>query len=51
MFNNGFWQLIFRGVLLPIFDNVRYAGEKDLIQEVIYINSKTHFFLYRIMNG
>ena len=34
LLNMGFWQLIFRGVLLPIFDNVRYASGADLLQEV-----------------
>jgi brefeldin A-inhibited guanine nucleotide-exchange protein len=33
MFNKNFWQLMFRGVLLPIFDNVRYAGGNDLLKE------------------
>jgi len=32
-FSVGFWQLIFRGVLLPIFDNVRYASGGDLLHE------------------
>ncbi len=38
LFNTGVWQLIFRGVLLPIFDNVRYASSTDLLQEVIYFD-------------
>ncbi|PRP78307.1 brefeldin A-inhibited guanine nucleotide-exchange protein [Planoprotostelium fungivorum] len=33
MFNRNFWELMFRGVLLPIFDNVRYAGGADLLKE------------------
>lgn len=33
MFNPGVWELIFRGVLLPIFDNVKYFGGSDVLQE------------------
>jgi len=33
MFNNKLWELIFKGVLLPIFDNVSYAGESHLLKE------------------
>jgi len=33
MFNRNFWELMFRGVLLPIFDNVRYASGQDLLKE------------------
>eukprot|EP01117_Protostelium_nocturnum_P012512 TRINITY_DN4612_c0_g1_i4.p1 TRINITY_DN4612_c0_g1~~TRINITY_DN4612_c0_g1_i4.p1 ORF type:complete len:1640 (+),score=303.31 TRINITY_DN4612_c0_g1_i4:223-5142(+) len=32
MFHQNFWRLMFRGVLLPIFDNVRYAGSSDLLK-------------------
>ena len=28
LFTNGLWKLIFRGVLLPIFDNVNYVGDE-----------------------
>jgi len=33
MFNNKLWELIFKGVLLPIFDNVNNAGESHLLKE------------------
>ncbi len=33
MFSPPFWQLVFRGVVLPIFDNVRHY-QIELIQEV-----------------
>ena len=29
MFSEELWGLIFKGVLIPIFDNVRHAGEDD----------------------
>ena len=28
-FSEELWKLIFSGVLIPIFDNVRHAGEDD----------------------
>eukprot|EP01103_Thecamoeba_quadrilineata_P017797 TRINITY_DN6476_c0_g1_i1.p1 TRINITY_DN6476_c0_g1~~TRINITY_DN6476_c0_g1_i1.p1 ORF type:complete len:593 (-),score=84.38 TRINITY_DN6476_c0_g1_i1:100-1878(-) len=29
LFNKGFWELVFRGVLLPIFDSVRVGGDSS----------------------
>ena len=28
-FSRELWELVFKGVLIPIFDNVRHAGEED----------------------
>eukprot|EP01102_Stenamoeba_stenopodia_P013643 TRINITY_DN4457_c0_g1_i1.p1 TRINITY_DN4457_c0_g1~~TRINITY_DN4457_c0_g1_i1.p1 ORF type:complete len:1012 (-),score=220.65 TRINITY_DN4457_c0_g1_i1:165-2924(-) len=33
MFDNNFWELVFRGVLLPMFDNVRYVGSSELLKQ------------------
>ena len=32
-FSSGLWELIFRGVLFPIFDNVRHSGDGSLLKE------------------
>lgn len=51
MFDAKLWELIFRGVLLPIFDNVRYASRADLLQEVRVTTEVLHLTLFRTMNG
>lgn len=33
LFADTFWELVFRGALLPIFDHVRYAGDGHLLKE------------------
>ena len=34
MFSRELWQLVFRGVLLPIFENVRHLNNQQLLPEV-----------------
>eukprot|EP01119_Soliformovum_irregulare_P013394 TRINITY_DN3553_c0_g1_i7.p1 TRINITY_DN3553_c0_g1~~TRINITY_DN3553_c0_g1_i7.p1 ORF type:complete len:1701 (-),score=587.09 TRINITY_DN3553_c0_g1_i7:49-5151(-) len=33
LLNDKFWELLFRGVLLPMFDNVQYASKSEILQE------------------
>ena len=48
LYNADLWELLFRGVLLPIFDNVKHFGEGSLKEDNEWLtstclNALTHF--------
>ncbi len=46
MFSAKLWELIFRGVLLPIFDSIGYSKGKAEVENSVYFALHYLFALY-----